>query len=419
MDRSAPAREVRAVGGAGSSHMDRPAPAREAASLAGQYASVVFDLDGVIYLDDQVIPAAPDTVRRVRELGTRIAFVTNNAVRPPSAVVERLARLGVKATVEEVLTSAQAVVRLLGGQRGLAGTKLVVVGGPGLRQALAEAGARLLEPAAWREAQVVVAGLDPDLDYGKLRAAVLAIAAGARFVGSNPDASLPTPEGPWPGAGSVLALLSVATGARPEIAGKPERALFEAVADALGAGPCLMVGDRPDTDLVGARVLGWGTALVLTGVTRLDTLLDLPVAPDYLLADVGGLLAPPGPEIRALPAAGQDGLTLVAESGARIAGTVACRWSDERARLEDLTVEPPWRGRLVGTRLLLAACIALEAAGVRRITAAAGTAAVRRFLERLGFSTDEEARTQGVGTLARDLGRARSSARQPWTPWTP
>ena len=90
--------------------------------LAGRYDSVVFDLDGVIYLDDQVIPAAPGAVRGVRELGTRVAFVTNNAVRPPSAVVERLARLGVKATVEEVLTSAHAVVRLLGGARGLAGT---------------------------------------------------------------------------------------------------------------------------------------------------------------------------------------------------------------------------------------------------------------------------------------------------------
>ena len=385
-------------------------------ALARRYDSVVFDLDGTIYLDEEAVPAAPATVRGVRELGVRVAFVTNNAVRPPSAVVEKLARVGVKATVEEVLTSAQAVVRLLGGERGLAGVKALVVGGPGLREALTRAGARLLEPGAWREAEVVVAGLDPELDYGRVRAASLAIAAGVRFVGSNPDASLPTPEGPWPGAGSVLALLSVATGARPEIAGKPERALFETVADALGPGPCLMVGDRPDTDLTGARALGWGTALVLTGVTRLDALLDLPVAPDYLLADVGGLLAPPGPEIRAVPGARQGSLTLVAESGAEIAGTVACQWSGERARLEDLAVEPRWRGRLVGSRLLLAACIALEAAGVRRITAAAGTAAARRFLERLGFSTDGEAGPQGARMLARDLGRARSPERRPWTP---
>jgi glycerol-1-phosphatase len=376
---------------------------------------VVFDLDGVIYLGDQVIPAAPAAVRGVRELGTRIAFVTNNAVRPPSAVVEKLARLGVKATVEEVLTSAHAVVRLLGGARGVAGLKVLVVGGPGLRQALAAAGARLLEPAAWREADVVVAGLDPDLDYGKLRAATLAIAAGARFVGSNPDASLPTPEGPWPGAGSVLALLSVATGVRPRVAGKPERALFEAVAAALGEGSYLMVGDRADTDLAGARTLGWGTALVLTGVTRLAALLDLPVAPDHLLADAGGLLAPPGPAIRPptaadapataallgeepAAAAGGDGrMALVAHDGAEVVGAVACRWSGERARLQGLAVQPRARGRLVGARLLQAACIRLRAAGVRRLRAGGGAPQGAAFLRRLGFAPEAS------GALARDL----------------
>jgi glycerol 3-phosphatase-2 len=421
-----------------------PAPVAEA-SLAGRYASVVFDLDGVIYLDDQVIPAAPAAVRGARELGARVAFVTNNAVRPPSAVVERLARLGVKATVEEVLTSAHAVVRLLGGERGLAGVRTLVVGGAGLRQALAAAGARLLEPGAWREAEVVVGGLDPDLDYGKLRAAVLAITAGARFVGSNPDPSLPTTEGPWPGAGSILALLSTASGVRPEIAGKPERALFETVAAALGSGPYLMVGDRADTDLAGARALGWGTALVLTGATRLGALLDLPVAPDHLLADVGGLLAPPGPETRVAagadaeavasvlgwapeaagraaaavepgdPAgaataglgdrapgpggAGAGRLLLVAEGDGTVVGAVACGWSGDRARLQGLAVEPAWRGRLVASRLLLAACVQLRAAGVRRVSAhvaSAGTAP--DFLERLGFVPDAAA-----GTLVREL----------------
>jgi glycerol-1-phosphatase len=390
-------------------------PIRAGAPLAGRYDSVVFDLDGVIYLGDQVIPAAPGAVRGVRELGTRVAFVTNNAVRPPSAVVEKLARLGVKATVEEVLTSAHAVVRLLGGARGLAGLKVLVVGGPGLRQALAAAGARLLEPAAWREADVVVAGLDPDLDYGKLRAATLAIAAGARFVGSNPDASLPTPDGPWPGAGSVLALLSAATGVRPRVAGKPERALFEAVAAALGDGSYLMVGDRADTDLAGARTLGWGTALVLTGVTRLATLLDLPVAPDHLLADAGGLLAPPGPAIRPATAAdapavatlldhelasaaGGDGrLALVAQDGAEVVGAVACGWSGERARLRGLAVQPQARGRLVGARLLQAACIRLRAGGVRRLRAGGGAAQAAAFLRRLGFAPE------GSDALARDL----------------
>jgi len=373
------------------------------APLAAGFRSVTFDLDGTIYLEDEVVPAAPDAIRRVRELGARVAFVTNNATRPPAAVVEKLSRLGVKATVEEVLTSAQAVVHLLGGEPGLRGKGVLLVGGAGLREALSGAGARLLDPDAWRAAEVVVAGLDPELSYSRVRAAALAIAAGARFIGSNPDASLPTPEGPWPGAGSVLALLSTATGARPEIAGKPERALFETVAAVLGPGPRLMVGDRVDTDLAGARALGWATALVLTGVTRPAGLLDVELAPDHLLADVGGLLEPPGPVIRV--DAGPGRLRLVAERDGAAVGSLLCEWEGAEARLEDLWVDPAWRERLVGTRLLLAASVRLRAAGARRLTAdpdrhgAPHADEVRRWLEWLGFGGDGEG-------LSRDLGRS-------------
>ncbi len=386
-----------------------------AAPLAGRYRSVALDLDGTIYLEDQVVPGAPEAIRGVRELGVRVAFVTNNAMRPPAAVVEKLSRLGVKATVEEVLTSSQAVVRLLGGESGLRGRGVLVVGGAGLREALSGAGATLLDPEAWRDAEIVVAGLDPELTYERVRAASLAIAAGARFVGSNADASLPTPEGPWPGAGSVLALLSTATGARPEIAGKPRRALFETVADALGPGPRLMVGDRVDTDLVGAQALGWATALVLTGVTRPSALLDVEVVPDHLLADVGGLLQPPGPAIRVDDGPGR--LRAVAEGDQGQVASLAVRWEGSAAYLDELWVDPAWRGRLVGTRLLLDAGARLRAAGVRTLTASparlrapdrsdrpAGHPAgatdpdgVRRFLQRLGFEGD------GQG-LSRDLG---------------
>lgn len=339
----------------------------DAAPLAAAFRSVAFDLDGTVYLEDQVVPAAPEAIRRVRELGARVAFVTNNAMRPPAAVVEKLSRLGIEASVEEVQTSSQAVVRLLGGQRGLRGKGVLVVGGSGLREALSGAGARLLDPEDWRAAEVVVAGLDPELTYRKLRAASLAISAGARFVGSNSDASLPTPDGPWPGAGSVLALLSTATGACPEIAGKPERAMFEAVSAALGPGPRLMVGDRVDTDLAGARALGWATALVLTGATRPARLLDVEPVPDHLLEDVGGLLEPPGPAIRV--DAGPGRLRLAADQDGASVGSLACDWEGGRASLRELWVDPTGRGRLVGTRLLLAAAARLRAAGVRSLSA--------------------------------------------------
>jgi HAD superfamily hydrolase (TIGR01450 family) len=420
----------------------------EAGALAAGFRGIVLDLDGVVYLGEEVVPGAPAALEGVRGLGVRVAFVTNNSWRPPERVAEKLGRLGVKVAVEEVLTSAQATVRLLGGEDGLRGTRVLVVGGPGLRQALEAAGARLVDPSAWREAEVVAVGFDPELTYGKLRAAALAVRAGARFVGSNPDTTLPTPEGFWPGAGATLAMLEAATGVRPEVAGKPQRALFETAAAALGPGPYLMVGDRADTDLDGAHRLGWATALVLSGVMRRRDLPDLAIAPDHLLADVGGLLDPPGPAVREATAAEADAVTgllatvrrpagspaggdrpgassptgsppagdrtgvgdrlaagdhpsggrpaagdrpgveeaghgggeLVAVDGERVVGAVAWRRRGAAAVLDGPVVEAGCRGRLVGTRLLVAACVAARGAGLRRVAAPD-----HGFLRRFGF----------------------------------
>jgi HAD superfamily hydrolase (TIGR01450 family) len=354
----------------------------------------VFDLDGVVYLGEEVVAAAPGALDQVRGLGVRVAFVTNNSYRPPELVAEKLQRLGVKAAPEEVLTSSQALVRLLGGPAGLAGVRVMVVGGPGLRGALEGAGARLVDGSAWREAEVVAVGFDPELTYARARDATLAIRAGARFVGSNPDTTLPAPDGLWPGAGATLAMLQASTGVRPEIAGKPERALLDTAAAAIGSGPYLMVGDRADTDLDGAHRLGWSTALVLSGVTRPADLPDLIIAPDHLLADVGGLLYPPGPVVRPggradraaadrLLGVGEDGeRRLVAVDGERAVGAVAVRCAGTDGRLEGPVVTDAWRGRLVGTRLVVAACIQARADGLVRVTA---PRAGEGFLARLGF----------------------------------
>jgi HAD superfamily hydrolase (TIGR01450 family) len=363
--------------------------------LASRFRGVVFDLDGVVYLGEEVVEAAPAALDQVRALGVAVAFVTNNSYRPPELVAEKLQRLGVKAAPEEVLTSSQALVRLLGGPTGLARVRVMVVGGPGLRGALEGAGARLVNGSAWREAEVVAVGFDPDLTYARARDATLAIRAGARFVGSNPDTTLPAPDGLWPGAGATLAMLQASTGVRPEIAGKPERALLDTAAAAIGSGPYLMVGDRSDTDLDGAHRLGWSTALVLSGVTRPADLPDLAIAPDHLLHDVGGLLDPPGPVVRPgsradraaadrlLGVGEEDGeRRLVAVDGERVVGAAAVRCAGTDGRLEGPVVTDAWRGRLVGTRLVVAACIRARADGLVRVTA---PRAGEGFLARLGF----------------------------------
>jgi glycerol 3-phosphatase-2 len=416
------------------------------AALAAGFGGVVLDLDGVVYLGEEVVPAAPRALELVRDLGVRIAFVTNNSYRPPDLVVEKLNRLGVEAAPGEVLTSAQATVRLLGGRDGLAGMRALVVGGPGLRQALEAAGARLLDAAAWRDAQVVAVGFDPELTYAKVRAATLAIRAGARFVGSNPDTTLPTTEGLWPGAGATLALLQASTGVRPEVAGKPERALLDTAAAAIGAGPYLMVGDRADTDLDGARRLGWATALVLSGVTRPADLPDLPAAPDHLLADVGGLLDPPGPAVRpATPAdqaaaarlvaraasaatGGWSEPALVAVAGERVVGAAALRRAGDLALLDGPVVADGWRGRLVGTRLLVEACIQARAAGLSRVAACVPAGGDGRdsdaepFLARLGFlaapaGDSPVGLADGHRALVRDLGPVPAGPRDAQRRW--
>lgn len=368
-------------------------------SLAAAYGAVLFDCDGVLYVGDHAVPAAPAALARLRALGRGLAFVTNNSSVAPAKVAARLTRLGITAHPGEVTTSAQATVALLGGADKLTGTHVLVVGGDGLRAALTDAGAHVLPPDAdWRTASTVVVGFTRDLTYEDLRRATLAVGAGARFVGTNPDLTLPTPEGAQPGAGATLALLAAATGRTPEIAGKPHAPMLTTAAHAAGAGPYLMVGDRSDTDLDGATRLGWDTALVLTGITRPAELLDLPHPPTYVLHDVGGLAAPPPPPIRPATPAEQPRLrqllptpdrpdgSLVA-GGRSPAGTVAWTLQGTRATIHGPAVTPHARGQLTGTRLLLTAAAHLRAAGATHLTIPADPQA-KGFFTRLGFQPD-------------------------------
>lgn len=243
----------------------------------------MLDIDGVLARGREPIAGAAEAVGRLRERGVGVAFATNNASRTPRQVVDVLAGVGVVAEPREVVTSALAAAALLA-----PGTSCLVVGTDGLHEALAERGC--VEVRAPREAEVVVVGFTRQLVWDDLRRATLALVGGARFLGTNADPTFPSPEGPWPGNGAVLAALSTASGRQPDVAGKPHAPLFNAAAARLPRGPLLMIGDRHDTDIVGAAALGWDTALVLTGVTPPEQVDALDPAPTRVAPSLAELV---------------------------------------------------------------------------------------------------------------------------------
>jgi glycerol-1-phosphatase len=265
-------------------HTERP--------LSEIYDVALLDLDGVVYLGGAAVGGAIDALTEARRRGMRLAFVTNNASRTPSAIAAQLNRLGVPAEAAEVVTSAQAAARLLA-ERLPAGAPVLVVGGMGLRIAVRERGLRPVSTALDRPA-AVVQGYGPDVDYALLAEGGLAVRAGAWFVASNADLTLPTARGLQPGNGSLVQVIATATGEQPVVAGKPEPPLHAEAVERTGAKRPLVVGDRLDTDIEGAVRAGADSLLVFTGVSQPADAVLAPARrrPSYLAHDLSGLLEP-------------------------------------------------------------------------------------------------------------------------------
>ncbi len=276
----------------------RTRPGASADPLCQAYDAALLDLDGVVYLGGKAVPGAAEALDQASARGMRLAYVTNNASRSPSAIAAQISGMGVPASAADVVTSAQAAARLLAG-RLPAGSPVLVVGANALRIALRERGLRPVSVAA-EHPLAVVQGYTPDLNYGLLTEAALALRAGASFVATNVDPTLPTQRGLQPGNGSLVQVLVTATGQRPEVAGKPEPPLHAEAVQRTGAKRPLVVGDRLDTDIEGGVRNGADSLLVLTGVsTPADAVLAPPrQRPTYLARDLGGLLASQ-PEVRA------------------------------------------------------------------------------------------------------------------------
>lgn len=251
--------------------------------------AVLFDLDGTVYRGSRAIPGAAEAISRVREHGTPVRFVTNNASKAPEEVAEHLTGLGVSAKVAEVNTSAQAGALVLR-ERLPAGAAVLVVGTEALADEVAAAGLRPVRRVTDNPV-AVVQGHSPDTGWADLAEACLAIRNGALWVACNIDPTLPTERGQLPGNGSMVAALRTATNQEPKIAGKPRPPLLRAAAESAGAVAPLVVGDRLDTDIAGAVASGFASLAVLTGVTTPAALLaaDPGMRPRYVAADLTAL----------------------------------------------------------------------------------------------------------------------------------
>lgn len=302
-------------------------PLREAFDLA------LTDLDGVCYRGPRLVPHADTALAAARSAGMRLRFVTNNANRTPAVVAGHLTGLGIDAAPEEVVTSAQAAAGILAEELPH-GAPVLVAGGEGLRQAVLETG---LRPVACADdgPAAVVQGFAPEVGWPQLAEAVYAIRAGAAYVATNLDATIPTERGITLGNGSLVAAVRTATGVEPRSAGKPQPAIFERAAAQAGARRPLVVGDRLDTDLAGARAAGIPGLHVLTGVDDArDVLLAPPEQrPAFLAVDLRDLGEPhPAPTrdggwwvCGQAGARVTDGLLEVRPEGSRVAtnGTAA------------------------------------------------------------------------------------------------
>jgi 4-nitrophenyl phosphatase len=250
--------------------------------------NLIIDMDGVLYLGDTPMPGLTAFFAFLKAHGIRFQLVTNNSTLTPCMYTQKMARMGVTVRKDEVLTSSIATADYLA-RRYPQGGKVYAIGEEGLMDALQAAGFVLsrTDPIA------VVVGFDRDITYAKLRQATLLIRAGVPFIATNPDRTLPMPEGQVPGTGTILMAIAAATDREPLVIGKPEPLLMEQAMVRMGASPdtTAAIGDRPETDILSAQRAGILSVLTLAGATDRARLATFDIEPDIVLDDIQALVA--------------------------------------------------------------------------------------------------------------------------------
>ena len=260
--------------------------------------ALFLDMDGVLWHDGQPLGNLPALFERIAALQLQVIFITNNATRTVQQYVEKMRSVGLSVAPEQILTAAQATLHAL--QEAFPnGARVYVLGEGGLQETLKNAGFRIANNekrggnGLLPTPDAVVVALDRGCTYAKLREATLYVRRGAKFIGSNPDRTYPTPEGLVPGAGAIIASLEASTDQPAQIVGKPQPLLFQMALARTGVAPdeALVVGDRLETDIAGGQAAGCRTALVLSGVTTHEQAMTWEPAPDLIAPDLEAVIA--------------------------------------------------------------------------------------------------------------------------------
>lgn len=265
----------------------------ELAAAIEKLKGFIIDMDGVLYRGERPIEGAARAVEMLRRKGKKVVFLTNNSAHTRRAYAKKLARIGVTSDESEIVTSGYATALYL--RERAPSARIYVVGEPGLKQELKEAGFTPISDERAAEATHVVAGLDRTLSYKRIAAALRALLGGAELVATNTDSTYPTEAGLSPGAGATVGALSGCSGRKPVVIGKPSPYMLKLALDTLGTKPreTAVIGDRLDTDIAVGKRVGLVTILVLSGVaTERDVarVRGTKLAPDFVLSGIGGLV---------------------------------------------------------------------------------------------------------------------------------
>jgi len=257
-----------------------------------RYLGVILDLDGCVYVEETPVGGAVEALSTLKKLGVKVLYVTNNPEWTSEDYAVKLSKMGIPCTADEVLTVGEAVASYILSRSGP--SKVLVMAGRGVKEYCARLGHEILQLEDWREAQYVVVGYDPDINYRKLRFGLKAILNGAVFVATNPDATRPGSEGLEPASGAFVAAFKAMVEVEPIIIGKPSKIIMELALKRLKLSPneVLVVGDRLDTDIKAGKTIGADTALVLTGISRERDLENAPqeIKPTYVFRDLRDLV---------------------------------------------------------------------------------------------------------------------------------